>query len=319
VERRRLAILRDIFLPGALFLPDDYPEARLWLAAARDHPDASKAARSRCPAGYPNDVAAVQALGALCSRRVMSRDLDCGPLSKLVRGDSLAVGGAPVSNKFSRHMLPRCLLSKPDEVLSGYYDASHMKFHFAQDDREPRDGRDPSIIYVKSAMEQGKWARKRDNRVKVVNRDGSSWLWPKHAPRRFDSAGRPVLDRDFLLITRLPLGNDGGDVIMITGGHGAGTRAFELLLTAAFPLSDLITLQESIGAHTHFQVLLEVCDIDHSGSTSEARRVQLPRDAYGDLIAELLPVKIDDSSTLILRGSENPELNGKQERGRAAP
>ena len=149
---------------------------------------------------------------------------------------------------------------------------------------------------------KGDWDPKRAHRVKVNKPDGKYRLWPPLHDLRRTEGLRQVLNRDFLIVSRLPFGTD-TDVVMITGAHGSGVRAFELLFDhQAFPLSQVQRLAKTIGSYRHFQVLLEVRDVDHSGEVTRARKLAIPDDE------DLQPFTIDQSSSLHRHSSTSGAL-----------
>ncbi len=75
------------------------------------------------------------------------------------------------------------------------------------------------------------------------------------------------LRSDFLLITRLPK-KGGGHIILVAGGHGAGTRSFEMLFNAkAFSDLQLRELHRVIGGKESFQLVFKCSELTHDGTT----------------------------------------------------
>ena len=90
--------------------------------------------------------------------------------------------------------------------------------------------------------------------------------------------GKPYLARDFLLVSRLPRNTSGGDVILISGGHGAGTQSIELLLDDdAFPIQQLRELAVALRPYRYYQFVLEAYDLVHEPPMTIARRIELSR------------------------------------------
>jgi len=102
------------------------------------------------------------------------------------------------------------------------------------------------------------------------------------------------LRRDFLLVSRLPRNRSGGEILIIAGGHGAGTSGFELMFDSHGGLSflDLLSLKSKIGGEPYYQFVLEVVDIKHpqddpSLEHTIARKIVISNDF------EPTPVKFD--------------------------
>src|SRR5206468_12526806 len=81
---------------------------------------------------------------------------------------------------------------------------------------------------------------------------------------------------DVLLVSRLP-GIDGTfDLLLFSGGHGAGTQAAELLFRKELSEQDLARLNQLFDVAPYWQFVLEVSDIEHIvGKTTLAHSIKL--------------------------------------------
>jgi hypothetical protein len=84
-----------------------------------------------------------------------------------------------------------------------------------------------------------------------------------HTPRSRKEAGKRWIKTDYLLITRLPGQlKGGGDVIIIAGTHGIGTKATKLLLQN-IDVKDLEAVREETNNAPYYQAVFEVPEIEH--------------------------------------------------------
>jgi len=84
-----------------------------------------------------------------------------------------------------------------------------------------------------------------------------------HTPAFRKESGKRWLKTDYLLITRLPgQVKGGGDVIIIAGTHGIGTKATKLLLQN-IDSKDLKEVREETNNAPYYQAVFEVPEIEH--------------------------------------------------------
>ena len=230
---------------------------------------------SRPSPGYPHDVRAIAA--ALGMFQKSWEIEDSGLIQEpILDADSVLCAGSPVSNSWTRNYLPvrkeETITRKTTQnAYQTTVTASQLPYHFLYGAREE--------IRVISAMHSGDQRLKRTHGV-WVDRDREIWRPESYVDRLH------WLERDFLLVSRLPRTLFGGEVLTVAGGHGAGTQAFELLFDpSAFPLDELEFLRSHLAGKQYYQFVLEACDIEHSGNApSRAWKLAVSR--------RLLPVEI---------------------------
>jgi len=84
------------------------------------------------------------------------------------------------------------------------------------------------------------------------------------------------LERDALLLSRLPSAGGDYDVLLLSGGHGAGTQAAELLFDPRIiPNEDFARLLALIAEQPYWQIVFEVLDIHHQAPMSIAHGIRL--------------------------------------------
>jgi hypothetical protein len=206
---------------------------------------------------YPHDMHVMKAMCLLLKGNIP--ELHASLIDEpWLDADSLVCSGSPATNKLVREYLPLANFKKQG-ANTNIIDSTSLRYHFAIGEQK--------TIRVKSAMHSNKEIRKLNHAI-FDKMNGSIWRPFKH----YDSGG--WLQNDFLLITKLPRNRQGGDILLLSGGHGAGTQAFELLFDPkAFPLSELeklISLKES-----YFQILLEASEIQHNQSGSVATKLKI--------------------------------------------
>lgn len=217
---------------------------------------------------YPHDQQAINAFALLLPQDSTIEAQEFVE-DRLEASDTLVCSGSPVSNEWAGKYLPHWKQTRLDGGPSRcLLRPNHLPYHFL-------DGDTQQTILVRSGMLGGEIQPKRRHGI-VVN-DGSShpqlW-WPRDLVSRDG-----FLARDFLIASRVPRNTAGGEVILISGAHGAGTQAFELLLdSAAFPMEDLRRLQAALGADRYWQFVLEADDILHDLPMTVARRLHLSTD-----------------------------------------
>jgi hypothetical protein len=100
------------------------------------------------------------------------------------------------------------------------------------------------------------------------------------------------LRRDFLLVSRLPRTSIGGDILILAGGHGAGTEATRLLLHCLH-VKQLRELVDSLRGKPYYQFVIEVTEVKHPKTGTVPTRIKISED--------LPPVPLNVSAADLLR------------------
>ena len=121
--------------------------------------------------------------------------------------------------------------------------------------------------------------------------DGGNW----HPPQLTERGG--WLKTDFLLLSVLPWTDAGGGyAAFVSGGHGAGTGGFQLLMDPdLFPLESLEKLVADLGDTRAYQVVFEV-SVDNAGRVSMPTSIRVSSECPPRKIqtASLFAVSEDD-------------------------
>ena len=264
LSSERRAILTRLFGDGQRFLlrPGDDQLLGVHLAA----PYGGRKA-------YPHEQQAMNAFATLFPDAVT---VESGEFleAEIKLLDSLVCAGSPVSNAFTRQYLPSCLQADMERPFKTVLDPMYIPYHFLGG---PTEGG----ILVYSGMLGGTVAKKRFNGILVNTDPNRPEIWrPNHY---VDS--KNFLATDYLLISRLPRSPVGGQVLLVSGGHGPGTQAFELLFDEeAFPIDQLRQLETALGGASYYQFVLEVQEIQHEPPMSVARSLALSKELKPQVI-----------------------------------
>ena len=219
------------------------------LHAGNAHPDPGNNPRLVGSHGYPHDYYGVAPYSKLASNLLMVDK----PWSGSMRPNScLVASGSTVSNRFARLYLPHLGEDPHDKVAKEAKEAliingDELPYAFYS------GGVDMMRVY--SMMKDGE---------KKTRWNGIAFRSPSQSERRiWRPRSSEWLEEDFLLVSKLPMysrtGIVIGSVVLVSGGHGAGTEAFRLLLdTEAFSRSDLDKLSDAVKGNTYFQVVFRV-------------------------------------------------------------
>jgi hypothetical protein len=203
--------------------------------------------------------------------------------ARLRATDGLFTSGSPTSSALAATFVPSIFTKTshvPGTDLPLAVNKSAIPYHF--------HGGTAADLIVKSASQEGA-ERAVFNNGLVVN--GEIW----HPPQLSERGGR--LKTDFLLLTVLPWSQGGGYAVIVSGGHGPGTGAFQLLMDPDFfSLRSLEKLIEDLGVARAYQVVFEV-SVTHAGKYSAPNAIRVS--------SECPPQKIQTDS---LFSSENDTL-----------
>ncbi len=265
------------------------PPGDIVYSAAKSHLGLNNAAQPKDwrQSGFPHDSAAIAAF----------RQLDPS-VPELIPGDSrqaevppafnLVAVGSPVSSDDVRLYLPYWKSDSPGLGFSETFHSDEIPYHFFMSNEK--------TIVVRSGAMNGAFVKKGENGIKISS-SGRVWR-PRHSTDR-----KGHLKTDFLIVTKLPRSRSGGDVVLMSGGHGAGAEAFRLLLDPkVFPRSELDSLMKAIGNAPYFQFVLECSDIRDDRDMSRAHNLSLSEDC---------PPQVIEPSAMLFKERAN-EQSGKE-------
>jgi DNA-binding transcriptional regulator YiaG len=218
--------------------------------------------------GFPHDRAAVRKYVTLFDEAFETTDRD----RKLdVAGQyNVLSTGSPHASDIARDYSPFWDDRKGTFSPGVFLDPSAIPFHFTILDKEG----------LRWSAGLGRVAPEALKAIRV----GSKEFSLKNEPGQ-------LLTSDFLLVTRLRKKSGRGYIILVAGGHGAGTQSFELLFDPkSFSDEQLRDLHRAIGGKECFQVAFKCSDLTHDGITL-AHRIEV-WDA-------LEPVEIDPSKLTV--------------------
>jgi len=224
---------------------------RLVLAPGSEHPDL----RPVRGIGYPHDLSALAPFRHLIRGPILELDFESIP--DYVRAGDIIVGtGSPTSSFLAKSVMA------PGTSLVDYlpYRIDEIK-----EDR---------FVRVISGMLGGKEELKKGKRL-IDSATGEEI----YTDRRNVGEGG-WLKRDVLVVSRVPSGHKDCDLVLISGGHGAGTQAIELLFDPVMiSPEDMEYLNFKLKGSHYWQFVLEINDIHHEpGFMSLAHSVRLNPD-----------------------------------------
>lgn len=211
------------------------------LVPGHDHPDAS----SFRGLAYPHDFSALAPFRHLGWRQAIMYDLD-GIDSQVRNGDLIVATGSPTSSRLARRLMT---------------DSLPYRFEELGDER---------FVKVVSGMFGGTVEKKKGKHL--LENTGKEFYTD-----RDNVTETGWLRRDILIVSRIPSGYEDCDLLLLAGGHGAGTQAIELLFDPRIITSDEIReLCNRLDGHRYWQFVLEAMDIEHNpGAMSLARSARL--------------------------------------------
>lgn len=213
--------------------------------------------------GFPHDSAAIAAFRRL-DRHIAFQVPGDSRQTEVPPHVNLVASGSPLSSDDARLYLPYWQSDSPGVNFSNTFQPESIPYHFFVSHEK--------TITVRSGAMGGQLVKNEENGI-VVAKTGKLWK-PRHYT---DSSGH--LKTDFLLITKLPRAGLGGDVVLMSGGHGAGSEAFTLLFDSkAFPKSELNNLMTAIGSAPYFQIVLECSAIRDDRDMTRAYKLSICED-----------------------------------------
>lgn len=215
---------------------------------------------------YTHDEIATNAFAALFPEEAIT-ETNSYFEEEVLKSDCLVCSGSPVSNLFARKFLPHLEIDTQNNIVSPILKPEFIPYHFLIGSKKKK-------MWVRSSMLGGKFTEKSWNGI-IKNTPSGSELW--YPSGYVDKDDR--LAKDFLIVSRLPRDYYGGEVALISGGHGAGTQAFELLFDEqAISLDELRDLHSKITNNRYFQIVFEVSDINHDLPMTTAKKLSLSKE-----------------------------------------
>lgn len=231
--------------------------------------------------GYPHELRALRSFVPFLTETAAYQETlffraEVNPQSRLV------CAGSPKSNPLAGTYLPSFELT--EDGARQQYDTlirpQSLKYLFGEDLTAPR-------VQVVSMMQPGMAAAK--TRKVLLSWKGKDDFKPWQ-PKGY-GAGEE-LRRDFLLVSRLPRTSIGGDILILAGGHGAGTEATRLLLHCLH-VKQLRELVDSLRGKPYYQFVIEVTEVKHPKTGTVPTRIKISED--------LPPVPLNVSAADLLR------------------
>jgi hypothetical protein len=199
--------------------------------------------------GYPHDVKALEAIERVVTGTIEYTD---SPRSANVSpSDYLVTAGSPKANQIAGQYVPSLIIRKNGEHVERKVigPAKRIPYTLVEDLSQP-------LVTVFSLARGGKKDDKTRKAIRHSTR-GSPENWQ---PRGYSQS--VMLEKDFLLVSRLPRNHDGGAILSVAGAHGPGTEATQLLVEN-IPFSQLKTLQKILGDKPYYQFVVEVTQLKH--------------------------------------------------------
>lgn len=196
--------------------------------------------------GYPHDLNAIAPFRYLtpsAAAEVLEVD---GIPGALQPSDVVIATGSPTSSGLARLLM----------ASASTFEIKNLRYRIEEIDAKP-------FVTVRSGMEGFREARKRGKQLIDVR--SHDVLYSDH--QGLDKRG--WLKQDVLLVSRLPGICKDSDVLLLSGFHGAGTQAAELLFRKnIFSTEDLEQLCALLNGGRYWQFVLEVNDLSHEPMTT---------------------------------------------------
>lgn len=203
-------------------------------------------------APFPHDLKAISPFMFLAAGGVEVVKGSGFPLD--LKGVELLVcTGSPTSSS-----LARALMASPGGIRN-------LPYSFRELEEDP-------FVRVFSGMLGGVVLKKGKQ---VLNSEGQP-LFDDHDNINPDDG---LIKRDYLVISRLPGARPDQDVLLLSGGHGAGTQAAELLFRpSVFCAEDMQFLITRIGGERYWQAVFEVTEMRNRAPMTEGLNLTLVRE-----------------------------------------
>jgi len=259
-ERREL--IQQLFLGGVA--PWNSGQPTLLFHPSNDwRPDPGQPDPPALGTGYPHDIRAIRSFDRFLPEEACYEDRLVFK-SELRPSDKLVCAGSPKSNQAVRTVLPSFELTDKGarQQFATSIEARHLKYFFGVD-------KISRPVKVVSMMRKGQVASKTRKLLWSWRGDGDLQPW---RPKNYLKGEE--LTSDFLLVSRLPLSSVGGDVLVLAGGHGAGTEATRLLLQKLH-IRELRALDSVLGDAPYFQFVVEVTGVKHATRGTRPTSIRL--------------------------------------------
>lgn len=247
----RAELIQEIFLGGRV---GDSGQRLLFHPSTDWRPAPGQRAAPRASEGYPHDLRALQGLACYLPEDPHWTE-DLVFKEEVAPRDKLVCAGSPKANLVVRHVLPSFVLSEDgaQQQYATLLPPEGLSYFFGEDHVSPR-------VEVISMMRGGTKSLKTRKMIWTWKRPGDLDCWQPRGYREGEE-----LRKDFLLVSRLPVSQIGGDVLVFAGAHGAGTDSTRLLLENLH-IRELRKLADRVGGQAYFQFVLEVTQVRHSRS-----------------------------------------------------
>ncbi len=228
--------------------------------------------------GYPHDLEALKSFTHLLPQKSYFKqtilwEVKLSPVSRVV------CSGSPKDNALARQFLPFYQLTQTDLSLveQTRLQPESIAYCYGEDLISPQ-------VNVFSKMRGGTPDKKTRKMLWKRTVDGRMHPW---SPRGYEKG--EWLDKDFLLISRLPRNQTGGDILLFSGAHGAGTEATRLLLWE-LDIRHIRELADTIGDAPYFQFVIEVDKVEHPSSGTIPAHIRISE--------ELPPIKLQPKNNI---------------------
>lgn len=212
---------------------------------------------------YPHDLNAIRAFIPFFEEKARYQE-SLFFTADLHSSSRLVCSGSPKANSYVRLYLPSLVHTKngTSQQFPTLLKATSLKYMFGEDMISPR-------VQVVSMMERGESRMK--TRKMIWKWRGKNDLEP-WTPKGYSTG--TDLKKDFLLILRLPRTGGGGDILALSGAHGAGTESVRLLLHQLH-IRELRRLADALkGAH-YFQFVVEVTSVKHDQAGTIPKEIRI--------------------------------------------
>lgn len=240
--------------------------------------------------GYPHDIEALRSFSSLLPKRTYYKQTLWG--QKIPITSKVVSSGSPKSSASARQFLPFYEITSNDVHLlyQTEIQPESVAYNFGEDLSAPP-------VNVISKM-RGCVPDKKYRKVLIKRATSGIQLW---SPKGYVKGD--WLDKDFLLVSHLPRNPNGGNILIFSGAHGAGTEATRLLFFK-LKIRELRDLADFIRDTQYYQFVIEVDKVDHK------RTGTIP--LYVHLSEELPPVKLEPKWDINYYTTPEKKEKGKQ-------
>jgi hypothetical protein len=221
--------------------------------------------------GYPHDIEALRSFSSLLPNRTYYKQTLWE--QKIPITSKVVSSGSPKSSVSARQFLPFYEIdSKNIRLLyQTEIQPESVTYNFGEDLSAPQ-------VSVISKM-RGNIPDRKYRKALITRSANGIRFW---SPKGYLNGD--WLEKDFLLVSRLPRNPNGGNILIFSGAHGAGTEATRLMFYK-LRISELKELERFISNTPYYQFVIEVDKIEHKRTGTVPIHVRLSN--------ELPPVKLE--------------------------